>query len=373
MDPFKYGQVVGGEYFCPRPELAKALTGYINAGQNVYVQGERRIGKTSLITEVAARLKSHRLVYVDLLTVKSVDMVVKEMFDAIISMSDKRGNLLERIGKHLAPLNYQFSFDSFTGMPTFSVTPGARPAGPDSIDAVLDIIGNLYSKKTPFVVVLDEFQAILGIKNSSEVVARMRSKIQFQSDIPYVFAGSIRNKMDELFISPDTPFFKSAVQIAVGPLDEEVFRKHLVSRFKKGKRDISSEVMSEIFRFCDEISGDVQQFCSALWSVTSEKEHVTEKALPEALAVIFGRERSGYESIVENVSEQQIKCLIGIARYGGKETTGIVFLGRAGISLAASAQKAIERLVHLRILFRHGSEYRFTNPFFKAWLLNRKF
>jgi len=114
-------------------------------------------------------------------------------------------------------------------------------------------------------------------------------------------------------------------------------------------------------------------FSSALWSVTSENERITEKALSGALAVIFGRERPGYEAIIENVSEQQIRCLVGVARYGGRETTGIDFLNKAGLPLAASAQKAIERLVHLRILFRQGPEYRFTNPFFREWLLARGF
>lgn len=373
MDPFRYGQVVSGEYFCPRPELAKALQGYIKAGQNVYVQGERRIGKTSLISETVAGLPAHRPVYIDLLGIKSVDMLVKEIAAAVIRMGDKRDNLFERMGKYLARLGLSFSFDPVTAFPSVAIIPGARPDGPDSLDAALDLIGSIHTAKRPVVVILDEFQAILGLKNHAGIVARMRGKIQFQPKIPYVFAGSIRHKMEALFVSPDSPFFKSAVQLSVGPLDEKIFRKHLAGRFKKGKREISDTVLDEVFRVCDGITGDVQQFCSALWSVTEEKTRITEKALPEALAVIFGRERAGYEATVENISEQQLKCLVGVARHGGRETTGIDFLGKTGIPLAASAQKALERLVQLRILFRQRAEYRFTNPFFREWLLRRGF
>ena len=34
MNPFKYGSTVSGEYFCRRPELARALAEYVKSGQN---------------------------------------------------------------------------------------------------------------------------------------------------------------------------------------------------------------------------------------------------------------------------------------------------------------------------------------------------
>jgi len=48
MNPFKYGQIVQHTDFCQRPALIANLSKNIEKGQNVYVQGERRIGKTSL-------------------------------------------------------------------------------------------------------------------------------------------------------------------------------------------------------------------------------------------------------------------------------------------------------------------------------------
>ena len=50
--PFRYGCVVEGEYFCPRPELERQLRDYAEAGQNLVIQGERRMGKTSLVKKV---------------------------------------------------------------------------------------------------------------------------------------------------------------------------------------------------------------------------------------------------------------------------------------------------------------------------------
>ena len=47
MSFFKYGMVVDGENYCPRPELARQFSQLVESGLNVVVQGERRMGKTS--------------------------------------------------------------------------------------------------------------------------------------------------------------------------------------------------------------------------------------------------------------------------------------------------------------------------------------
>ena len=86
-------------------------------------------------------------------------------------------------------------------------------------------LSKITSKTNPFVVVFDEFQDILNLKDAREVLALLRSKVQFQTDIAYVFAGSIRNKMDSIFNNPDSAFFKSAIPIHVGSLDKNTFQE----------------------------------------------------------------------------------------------------------------------------------------------------
>lgn len=49
MCPFKYGMIVDGDYYCLRPELARQFAKFVESGQNVVLQGERRMGKTSFV------------------------------------------------------------------------------------------------------------------------------------------------------------------------------------------------------------------------------------------------------------------------------------------------------------------------------------
>jgi len=370
MDPFKFGQVVSGSDFCPRPELTKSVKSYIQQGQNIYVQGERRIGKTSLIYEASLQLKKYRIIYVDLLGVKSSDIFAKRLVKAIISMEQEESGIFSKIFKTFSHLRPSFTVDPITNLPVVSLDATTRMTTGD-IESVLDIIASMQTNKKLVTVVLDEFQDILKLEDGYETLAVMRSKIQFQSDISYVFAGSLRNKMDEIFIDSKSPFFKSAILVAVGPLAEAPFRDFIKHRFNNGGRDIKDVVLDRIFEIAGNVSGDIQQLCSALWSTSDAGDSIDQGNIPGAVELIFARESKVYEADIDAISEQQFLCLIGIAKYGGKELTGARFLMNIGIPSSASVLKALSRLIQLRIIFKSGKEYKFTNPFFRAWLLHK--
>lgn len=366
MNPFKYGQVVSAENFCPRPELLKGLVAFIKSRQNVVLQGERRMGKTSLIYEALRQVKRQRMVYVDLLEIKTVDDLGKRIAKAIIS-SEQQAGMLEKVLRQLSQLRPVISVDPFTGEP--GVTLDSRiMLQADSLGAILDLIQDT-GRRHAMVVVFDEFQDILNLSDSNQVLAILRSNIQFHDKITYIFAGSIRNRMSEIFTSHDSPFFKSTAALDVGPLTGDKFSKFLKAKFSKGSRTINKEMLSEIIIMAENVPGDVQQLCGALWDTTSTNERVSREHLAPALELIFSRESKGYESVLVLLTGQQLKCLIGLARMGGKSPLSAGFLEGAGITLPASVKKALGRLIQLKVIYRYQGEYKFINPFFKRWIV----
>ena len=224
-------------------------------------------------------------------------------------------------------------------------------------------------KKKPIVVIFDEFQDILNLQDFKEVLAILRSKIQFHSSLPYIFSGSVRNKMHDIFNNPESPFFKPAIPVNVGILNPRDFVIFLKNKFKFGKRTITDDSINKIFSIADNIPCDVQQLCAAIWETTSYKEKISEKNIPDALKLIFAREAKGYEHILVQITELQLKCLVGIAKIGGKSPQSTEFLKISGIALPASVKKALNRLEQLKIVYRYENEYKFINPFFKSWLI----
>lgn len=370
MNPFKYGQVVGAQDFCPRPKLLREIKGFVASGQNVVIQGERRIGKTSLIFEAIRCLRKNRMLYVDLLETKTSDALCKRLAKAIVSFEHQSG-FLEKILKSLSQLRPAVSIDPFTGRPTVSIDPAVQ-LKPESIEGILDLIASIHKRKA-LVVCLDEFQDMLNMKDSREALAIMRGKIQFHRSIPYIFAGSIRSRMSEIFIDPGSAFFKSAIPLDIGPLDRGKFALFIQKKFSTGRRSIDAASLARVFGIAADVPGDVQQMCEALWEITSYKDKITERHIPDALELIHARERRAYETALVQLTGQQIKCLAGLAKIGGKAPQSKAFLEAVGIRLPGSVKKAINRLQRLKIVFEHDGEYKFVNPFFGAWLSNRDF
>lgn len=367
MLPFKYGQVVRGKDFCGRDALLKPIREFINAGQNIVVLGERRVGKTSLVLE-AARREKVKVLYVDLLLVMNISDLCQRILQGIFEM-EQNDAWHVKIVKMLGHLRPAVTFDQVTMMPSVHFEAAADMKA-DSIQQVLALVKNAVEGKRA-VVILDEFQGILNLPDSREALALMRRSIQFHSKIPYIFAGSIRHRMDGIFTDPDSAFFKSAIPITVEPLSYKEFAPFLTKRFEEGKRKLADEVLRRAYDITYGITGDVQQICEALWEMSNERDLIDEKTLGKALLLIFSREQKSYERELARLTNLQVRCLAVMARNGVKASQTSSFMKAVGHMNASAVRKAVQRLVATSLLYEVDGEYRFFNPFFRHWLLQK--
>ena len=366
MNPFKYGCIVNGDFFCQRPVLERELRRLIESGQNVVIQGERRMGKTSLVCEAVRKTHGVKLLYVDLMGVKSVADFCRKVTVAVTALDRRRG-FLSKTADLLRRLRPTLTIDTTTGAPTLSVDFEAASA-PDSLEDVLNMVAH-HARSNRLCVVFDEFQDMLNVENAQSILATMRGKIQFQPNTPYIFLGSVRNEMSAMFSSPRSPFYKSAALFDIGRIDDADFKTFLTRRFKAGGRIVSDEILNRVLDIADRVSGDVQELCDALWASTENGVGISESDIPIALDLVFARESKAYTPIIAGLTAIQMRVLRGIARLGGRQTLSKDFLRQTGIANAGSVRKSILRMVELDILYSHEGEYKLSNPFFGAWLL----
>ncbi len=370
MNPFKYGQVVSTVDFCERPVLVKQLKSFIQSGQNVLLQGERRLGKTSLIFETCRREKKKPFIYIDLLEVKSLEGICKRIAKAIACSEGKAG-FMEKSLRFFSSLKPSFSLDPVSGTPLLSFDSSVK-LKPESLEELLDLIAKEYTGKG-LIIVFDEFQDILQVDHADEILAILRGRIQFHSGITYIFSGSVRNTMYEIFHSSDSPLFKSAALLEIGPLKRDNFTTFLRKKFAEGNCIVSAELLECVFQMVSDIPGDVQQLCSAIWDTTNSGDTIGIDIIQDALEVIHARESKSYDLILRQLTNLQTRTLSGLAKYGGEAPTSSAFLRATGIAQPSSVSRSLKKLISIRVIYHYGNEYRFVNPFLKLWLKDKDF
>jgi hypothetical protein len=196
----------------------------------------------------------------------------------------------------------------------------------------------------------------------------LRSLIQQQQHTAFVFCGSIRNRMEEIFTHEQSPFFNSAVRLFVGPLDRKLFGDFLRQRFQSGKRHISDRLLDTILGACHQNPGHVQRFCISLWQVTSHGQEIGDKDIAAAWSMLFAMQKDSYELLLPSLSPHQTKVLRALAHAGGESTLSANFIETTGITLAPSVRKAMVALVERRLIQKIDTTYRFCDPFLAVWI-----
>lgn len=369
MNAFKYGCSVDGENFCARPELAKSLSNYIESGQNLVIQGERRIGKTSLVKETVSSMRGWVLLYADFMGVRSVADVCNRIADALARF-DSGDSFMRRMFAALAHLRPVATVDAMTGLPTISVDARAA-ADPSSVNAVMNAVES-HVKGRRACVVFDEFQDILDVRDGEQMLALMRGRIQFMPHTPFVFLGSARNAMMDIFMSPKSPFYKSAAVFDVGNIPDDDFFEFAKARFSTGRRKLPRELFDHILDFVDRTSGDVQELCDAIWQMTKPGDMLDDASFERGLSFVFDRENGAYALFIKPLTDIQLRVLKALAVRGGEHPLSNAFLEAAQLTNPATVRRSMTALHKTGLVYPGTSGWKFASPFFREWMRRRK-
>ncbi len=376
-NPFPYGSIVRAGNFCPRPRLERRLSSLIRSGQNAAVLGPRRVGKSSLIHRTSAKVRGYSLVYADLWGVRTLPDFIRRCVQALDALGDT-ANLLQKISRALPGLTITLGVDPVSGTPTLTpaATGSKKTSAPETVAQIARLWASLHDgKKQKIIIALDEFQDLLEIEDADQILGILRREIQILGDIPFIFSGSIRNEMWKIFADDRGPFYKSAALIDVAADDFDDWRGFLREKFAIDKLKIDDDTLDHIIELADGTPGDTQQLCAAVWDTAraGRSRKIDTDVVQKALVHVFADERKGYEQVVADITGQQLAVLRAIAQLGGGSVQSGEFLEATGITHASSSKASATRLVQRRILQDSPEGLRFSNPFFRAWLLHMRY
>lgn len=361
-------------YFCDREEeTKKIIRTLINEG-NIVLMSPRRLGKSRLVKHVFKQpeiVEHYQTFYIDLLHTSSVRELAytfgKTVFDQLKSRNEK---LLQSLVISLKSLAGTFGFDPLTGLPNFTLEMG-KIQNPEY--TIQEVLSWLESNEKPCIVCFDEFQRINMYPENKhgEVEAMLRGTIQHLRNVNFIFSGSERHLLSEMFFSSAKPFYNSADQLNLKPLLFDVYYDFADSWMRQYGKALDKEAFQYYYDTFEGTTYYLQKLLHEVFIDCNAGEVCGRDLLDYTFSKMIEEASENFAKLLGELTEQQKIALYAIAREGKAEKVlGGAFLKKYAIASASSMQSALKKLTEMELLTINSNVYSLSDILLQLYIRN---
>jgi uncharacterized protein len=374
--PFRFGEIVEGDYFTDREAEVRALGDDVRHGLNVVLISPRRFGKTSMMLRVVDELRREGVLvaYVDLLRAPSKERLAAHLAAAIYGglespfdrARQRAATFFQHLRIHPKPTlnpDGSFSFDFGIGMIDEDLDADT------TLEQLLTMPAAIaHDRQRRVALVLDEFQEVVEL--DPHLPALMRSIFQMQGEVAHLFLGSRQHLLRRVFTDRGQPLYRLAKPMTLGPISPEIFVPFLRKRFAAGRSQISNDAARKLVSITNGHPNDTQELGHFAWALAvAEGRPATPDIVERALEAVVDAEHPRFTDLWESLTSHQRLVLLAIAVDEGQGLYREQMRRRHRLGPAARIQKAAQRLVDRELVEPMGGEgYRVPDVFLRAWL-----
>ncbi|MCH4213174.1 MAG: ATP-binding protein [Prevotella sp.] len=369
LNPFIVGKYVSDKYFCDRDKETEFLIKQITNGRNTALISPRRMGKTGLILHSMNQpllKEKYYTFFIDIYATTSLSEFVYLFGKTIYEvLKPKRTAWTERFFQIIRSLRVGFKLDSMTGEPSFDISLGDIHTPQATLDEIFEY---LECADKPCLVAIDEFQQISSYGEKT-VEALLRTKIQQCKQTLFIFSGSKRHLMNNMFNSSAKPFYQSAISMELQPIPIDIYTDFAIRKFEERGKHVEKSVVESIYHQFEGCTWFVQMIMNELFSLTDQDELCDSSKLPVALQDVILTQEGSYKDLLSRLAPKQKLILQAIAKEGkAKEITSSAFIKKYNLPSASSVQSAVKPLIKSDIVTQENDYYRVYDYFFSEWL-----
>lgn len=353
------------EYFCDRKSETAELTTLLTNGNHTALISPRRMGKTGLIHHCFARQNIQDNYYtflIDIYATKNMQDMVYRMGQAIVNRLKPRGqSAIDGFLRFVTSLRTGISFDG-QGNASWNVGLGDIKSPDFTLE---EIFNYLSSADRRCIVAIDEFQAIADYPERN-VEELMRTYVQQCRNAVFLFSGSQKSLMSEMFSSPARPFYQSVSLMFLKPVALSEYEIFARNHFECVGKKISDGVVKAIY---DRFDGTTWYLQKVLNQLFATKDSVQTDDVENAVRQIINQNEEAYKDILYQLTARQRDFLIAVSREGkATQITGMAFIKRHHLTSASSVQKSAQSLMEKQLLTHQQGIYEIYDKFMGEWL-----
>ncbi|MFA6038521.1 MAG: ATP-binding protein [Legionellales bacterium] len=349
-DFFPQGIAVGTN-FCNRTQEREKIHNNIMSIRPTLIISPRRYGKTSLVLYVLSELKisfAHIDLYAELNEAEIQNSILNAIGDILYSMEKGAQKALQFVMDFFADYSVGFKFSGKRIHIEFSKS--KKSPAKIILDALRKLDQTLKTKKQTVVLFFDEFQRIAQISESHAIEAALRSIAQESKNIMFIFSGSNRNLLINLFDDYSKPLYKLCDKITLSRIEAVDYIPFIEHKFKKiWSENVTLPVIEKIMEVTEKHPYYMNVLCHKL---TALKSAPTEKNVQETWHKYALSEKTNITAESDKLSSNQSKMLIAISKYSDLAPMAKEFIALTGFSVSSAFQsiKVLEKMDYIQSL-----------------------
>ena len=334
----------------------------------------RRLGKTDLIHHCFSQPEIKDKYYtfiIDIYATNSLADLVDLLGQQILEVLKPLGRKVwEKFYQSIRSIQQQISFD-INGNPVWGIGLGAYSNPKVTIE---EIFSYLSIADKPCLVAIDEFQKITEYPEAQKVEALLRTHIQRCNNAVFLFSGSKRHLMAEIFMSPARPFYQSVITMGLSPIPEERYVEFAEKQFSKFGKTLAPGVAHEVYQRFDGVTFCLQRIMNLLFLTTEAGGTCTLDMIDDAIDYIVNLSNEHYSMMFSQMSEKQRNVFLAIVSEGkAKEVFSGKFIRKHRLLSVSSVTSAIKGLLDKDLITKEDNYYYIYDHFFKLWLTKQRY
>ena len=371
-NPFLLKGYISKELFCDREKELEQLFTSVKNGIDTTLISPRRMGKTGLIFRFFDHLRENgeiKSIYVDIFSSRNLSEFIKLLAEAILLEFPEKtpvGNQFLEFIKGFRPL---IGYDPLSGQPQIQINYQSAQEKEYTLQGLFNFLEN---QDELIVVAIDEFQQISNYPEKN-IEALLRSYIQKLINVKFIFCGSQRNLMINIFSNIKRPFYASTQFLFLEKINREAYFSFIQNKFSESGMQITGEALTMILEWSLMHTFYTQSLCNILY-YTSESQ-ITKETVKLACVELLKRNEPVFYQYRQLLTVAQWNFLIAIAKEGEvKQLTAQKFISQYEIGTPANARRISKSLLEKELLLELPSKkettYRVYDVFLSRWLEN---
>jgi len=369
VNPFLTIGYVSKSYFCDREYELEVLKKSVKNGINTTLISARRLGKSALIQRLFEDLEAEKYacIYVDIYACATM----KDFTEALALSIFNKFPQKRTIGRHffdlLKSLRPVITYDDLSGKPEIRFEFAQPKEYEHTLRSLLQFLDN---QTMPIVLAIDEFQQIANYPEKN-TEALLRTIIQALKNTQFIFSGSKKHLMLEMFNTANRPFFSSTQILGLIEIQQDKYKAFIRDKFEERKRFITDDALDFILSWTLSHTYYTQVISNGVYA--TGKKMIDVELVKQVCNEQLNLQQINYIQYRSLLSPIQWQLLIAIAKEGGiTEPQSQRFLQKYKIGAASSAKKALDALLEKEMVFSVESmektTYRVYNVFLMRWL-----